>query len=377
MEHLPGGSDAATLLHDVLRSSSARTLHNNNSSTLTPNPPTPKPTTTTFEINVAKETFKFNAAHFVAYRGFRERLHGHNYQVAVRLLGSRTISHDGYLLDFGDLKKVVKAVCRDLNEFFLCPVLSDVMQISVLKGSSSNNTEEEEGGSKVAHDTVKIVCEDGATFLFPLSDCAMLPLVHATTEELAVYLWGKILSRLEVSYLLKRGIHTMEITCAEAPGQDALFRMEIPKDVGGEDGGEGGVAEAIERLTNVKSYISTGDLVPSPCLPRASAVSTRGGTTGDDDASHSLNMLQNAVVVPTERSGNNGVVGVGGGEDDGANSKLRCCANCSSSFSKQLQGLIDTTTTAARTKDGKGLEQDDESRELLESISKIQEYINK
>eukprot|EP00555_Chaetoceros_dichaeta_P015580 CAMPEP_0198254532 /NCGR_PEP_ID=MMETSP1447-20131203/4820_1 /TAXON_ID=420782 /ORGANISM="Chaetoceros dichaeta, Strain CCMP1751" /LENGTH=197 /DNA_ID=CAMNT_0043940613 /DNA_START=18 /DNA_END=607 /DNA_ORIENTATION=+ len=197
MEHLSGGSDAATWLQDVLRSSNARTLNNNNNNNknYTPNspppaPPTPPPPKTNFEINVAKETFKFNAAHFVAYRGFRERLHGHNYQVAVRLLGSRTISHDGYLLDFGDLKKVVKAVCRELNEFFLCPVLSDVMQISVLKGSS-----EEEGGSKLAHDTVKLVCEDGATFLFPLTDCAMLPIVHATTEELAVYLWGKILTR--------------------------------------------------------------------------------------------------------------------------------------------------------------------------------------
>ena len=42
-----------------------------------------------FEVFVGKEDFKFSAAHFVAYDGFRERLHGHNYQVAVRLKGTK------------------------------------------------------------------------------------------------------------------------------------------------------------------------------------------------------------------------------------------------------------------------------------------------
>ena len=38
-----------------------------------------------YSVFVAKADFKFNAAHFVAYKGFRERLHGHNYTVGVRL----------------------------------------------------------------------------------------------------------------------------------------------------------------------------------------------------------------------------------------------------------------------------------------------------
>jgi 6-pyruvoyl-tetrahydropterin synthase len=42
-----------------------------------------------FEVFVGKEDFKFSAAHFVAFDGFRERLHGHNYQVAVRLKGQQ------------------------------------------------------------------------------------------------------------------------------------------------------------------------------------------------------------------------------------------------------------------------------------------------
>ena len=50
-----------------------------------------------YEIYVSRESFKFNAAHFIAYRGFRERLHGHNYRVSVRLRGP--VGPDGYVVD--------------------------------------------------------------------------------------------------------------------------------------------------------------------------------------------------------------------------------------------------------------------------------------
>lgn len=197
--------------------------------------------TTMFEVHVSKDTFKFNAAHFVAYPGFRERLHGHNYRVSVRLLGERKIGPDGYVIDFGCVKNVTKKVCKELNEHFLCPTLSNVIQITI------GNTN---GGN---HESVTLTCEDGSVFVFPKSDCAMLPIVHATTEELAIYLWGRILQGLDADYLFKRGIHTMEVTVAEAIGQDATFRMEIPK------------SGSSDHLFDVSQYIMAGDVVPMPC----------------------------------------------------------------------------------------------------------------
>ena len=202
--------------------------------------------TTTFEVFVAKDTFKFNAAHFVAYKGFRERLHGHNYRVSVRLLGSRKIGPDGYVLDFGCVKAVTKKICKDLNEHFLCPMRSDVMTIVVKKDDSCVD-----GG------TITLTCEDGSVFVFPEKDCAMLPIVHATTEELAIYLWGKILGALNSDYLVKRGMHTMEVTVAEAVGQEAVFRMQIPDSSASEDD--------VKALSDVGSYIKNGDIVPMPC----------------------------------------------------------------------------------------------------------------
>jgi 6-pyruvoyltetrahydropterin/6-carboxytetrahydropterin synthase len=204
---------------------------------------------TNFEVNVSKADFKFNAAHFVAYKGFRELLHGHNYLVSVRLLGSRQISHDGYVLDFGDVKKVTKAVCKNLNERFMCPVKSDVVDVTIVDAERENSS----NGNALKSKSVVLNCEDGSKFVIPHEDCIMLPIVHATAEELAVYVWGEILNGLTSIVLRRRGIHTMEVTVAEAPGQEAVFRHEIP--------------ETTSRF-DVASFIIRGDIQiePEPCL---------------------------------------------------------------------------------------------------------------
>lgn len=212
------------------------------------------PQTSTFEVNVRKESFKFNAAHFVAFSGFRERLHGHNYNIGVRLLGRRKIGEDGYVLDFGDVKKAAKAVCKSINEHFICPMYSDVIKTTVIEGKNKNGDD----GTDSSGATLHLVCQDGAEFSFPKGDCVMLPLVHSTAEELAIYCWGEILLKLDASLLVSRGIHTMELSCAEAEGQEALFRMEIPNTK---------EKDEIRRICDVRSYIMTGQLFPKPCLP--------------------------------------------------------------------------------------------------------------
>ena len=197
---------------------------------------------TSFEVFVSKDTFKFNAAHFVAFRGFRERLHGHNYKVSVRLCGSRKIGADGYVIDFGNVKDVTKSVCKKLNEYFLCPIHSPVLKINITKKDGIEQS-------------VHIECEDGTFFVFPRQDVALLPLAHATAEELAIYLYGEILNGLDAEYLSKRGIHTMEVTVAEAPGQEAIFRLEIPVD-----------KEKRASSFDVCKYITEGEIIPLPCI---------------------------------------------------------------------------------------------------------------
>src|SRR5271156_2229945 len=117
-----------------------------------------------FSIYVAKENLKFSAAHFIAYPGFREPLHGHNYQVGVRVEGR--LCGTGYVLDFGLIKKLTKEIADRLDERTIIPANSDCLKI------------------EIAENSVKVRYEQDQ-FVFPAQDVAMLPLTHSSAEELA------------------------------------------------------------------------------------------------------------------------------------------------------------------------------------------------
>ena len=85
--------------------------------------PMPEP----FSIHVAKENLKFSAAHFIAYPGFREPLHGHNYQVGVYVEGR--LAKTGYVIDFGLIKKLTKEIVDRLDERTIVPDKSDCLTI--------------------------------------------------------------------------------------------------------------------------------------------------------------------------------------------------------------------------------------------------------
>ena len=166
--------------------------------------PTPSPS---YKIRIMKEDFKFNAAHFVAYEGFREKLHGHNYQVGLQLW-SRQVSNDGYVVDFGDIKRVIRLECKRLHERFLSPSQSNVLIFT--------NVDQQ----------LCIECEDGAKFSFPCTDCIELPIAHTTVEELAEYFYSRLHAALGAT-LAARGVHKIEVIVSEAPGQSASFITEI------------------------------------------------------------------------------------------------------------------------------------------------------
>lgn len=127
-----------------------------------------------FELYLNRNDFKFSCAHFVAHHGVRERLHGHNYTVSIRLIGSDQLNSDGYLVDFGVVKKEMRAICMSLNESFISPMKSPALKIS--------QREEQ----------LCIVCDDGSKFSFPVRDCSLLPIQHSSVEQLAHYVWCRL-----------------------------------------------------------------------------------------------------------------------------------------------------------------------------------------
>ena len=162
-----------------------------------------------FSINVAKENLKFSAAHFIAYPGFREPLHGHNYQVGVRVEGR--LANTGYVLDFGLIKKIAKEIVDRLDERTIIPARSDCLKI---EGPSAGKVR---------------VCYEQDEFILPASDVAMLPIVHSSAEELARYIWSEMTAALAARGALADVI-ALDISVAEGPGQTATFSDTIRHD---------------------------------------------------------------------------------------------------------------------------------------------------
>ena len=161
------------------------------------------PTPQRYSVVVAKDYLKFAAAHFIAYRGFREPLHGHNYQVCVRV--EAELGADGYVLDFGLVKRAAKALCEELDERVLVPAESDCLAVAVDDAR------------------VEMTTAEGDRFAFPRRDCAVLPIVHSSAEELAAYLLARLRAVL-ADEAGGRGIAALEVGVAEAPGQIAYCR---------------------------------------------------------------------------------------------------------------------------------------------------------
>ena len=175
-----------------------------------------RPASPPVELLLAKEDFKFNAAHFVVHEAARERLHGHNYRVFLSLRGaSPSASAGGYLLDFGPLKATVRGLCAALDGRFLLPTRNP--HLSVCR----------EGG----HVALMPAC-DSSRFLLPEDDVLPLPIANVTVEALAELLAARFLEAVGVQTLRAHGVSHVALGVGEAPGQEAVWRLDLGEAAG-------------------------------------------------------------------------------------------------------------------------------------------------
>lgn len=158
-----------------------------------------------FSVSIGKEMLHFTAGHFIAFRGFREPLHGHTYQAQVTVSGP--VGPDGYVVDFLVLKKIAEEECAQLHFRTLLPRNSDCLAIN------------EQGA------TITVQCEDGSHFLFPRQDVCLLPIVHTSSEEIARYLIARLRERLQE--VRGNSIQTIEVLIEDIPGQTAVCREDF------------------------------------------------------------------------------------------------------------------------------------------------------
>jgi 6-pyruvoyltetrahydropterin/6-carboxytetrahydropterin synthase len=129
-----------------------------------------------YQVRVTKDYLVFCAGHFISYEGDKcERLHGHNYRVAVEIEGDLDDNH--YVFDFIALKNRTRAITEELDHRMLLPSRNPF--ITVEEGPRS----------------VKVHYKD-RDWLFPREDCVILPIENTTAERLAHYISRRLLDDL-------------------------------------------------------------------------------------------------------------------------------------------------------------------------------------
>ena len=130
-----------------------------------------------YHVKIEKERLVFSAAHFITYDGDTcEPLHGHNYHVAAEVRGP--LDENQYVIDFIALRDALQTIVDELDHRMLLPTEHPTIAVA----SSSTEVEVKHGDRR---------------WVFPASDCVLLPMANTTAELLARYVGLKLLDALE------------------------------------------------------------------------------------------------------------------------------------------------------------------------------------
>jgi 6-pyruvoyltetrahydropterin/6-carboxytetrahydropterin synthase len=157
-----------------------------------------------YAVRLDKEYHVFSAAHFITYGGNTcERLHGHNYRVAVEVPGP--LDENQYVVDFIALRDELKTIVDALDHHVLLPTSHPQIRVTAGKKEVEANFEDRR-------------------WVFPLGDCVLLPVANTTAELLARYIGQQLLDALEK----RTGIRpqALQVAVDENCGQWAIYRLE-------------------------------------------------------------------------------------------------------------------------------------------------------
>ena len=122
----------------------------------------------TYRVRVTKDHLVFSAAHFITFNGnVCERLHGHNWRVAVELEGP--LDENYYVFDFIALRNALQTLVAELDHRMLLPLRHSAIQV--------------QAGER----EVEVRFED-RRWVFPREDCVLLPIENTTAELLAFWI---------------------------------------------------------------------------------------------------------------------------------------------------------------------------------------------
>ena len=132
-----------------------------------------------FRVRVTKDHLVFSAGHFITIDlpsgEICERLHGHNWRVAVEVTGP--LDQNQYVFDFIALRDNLQAILTPLDHRMLLPDRHPSIRVE----SNSRETE---------------VRYAGRRWVFPTEECVLLPIEQTTAELIARWIGQSLDVRL-------------------------------------------------------------------------------------------------------------------------------------------------------------------------------------
>ncbi|MHB0958942.1 MAG: 6-pyruvoyl trahydropterin synthase family protein [Pirellulaceae bacterium] len=131
----------------------------------------------TYAVRLEKECHVFSAAHFITFNGnICEPLHGHNYRVWAEVTGP--LDENQYVIDFIALRDALKSITDTLDHHMLLPTSHPHILL------------------QVSEREVEVTFAD-RRWVFPRSECALLPVANTTAELLARHIGQQLLDELQ------------------------------------------------------------------------------------------------------------------------------------------------------------------------------------
>jgi 6-pyruvoyltetrahydropterin/6-carboxytetrahydropterin synthase len=158
-----------------------------------------------FVVRVEKDSLVFSAGHFITYNHSTcERLHGHNYRVAVEVEGP--LDANQYVIDFVWLRDTMQSLVMELDHRMMLPTTHPQIRVT-------------------PDDREVLVTFAERRWIFPLDDCVLLPVANTTSELIAAYLGDKLLAKILGQTQVKP--RRLRIEVDECFGQSAIWEEQF------------------------------------------------------------------------------------------------------------------------------------------------------
>jgi 6-pyruvoyltetrahydropterin/6-carboxytetrahydropterin synthase len=156
-----------------------------------------------WSISIDKDYLKFSSAHFLIFPdGTAERLHGHNYKVYVTI--ETELDQHGLVVNFQEIKPLVREICDGLDEHLLLPGKHPVL---TAVARPDGNTE---------------IRYRDRYYSVPTNEVIVLPITNSSAENLATWVGGQIRDRMRERWPTLRVLR-LEVGVEETPGQRGIY----------------------------------------------------------------------------------------------------------------------------------------------------------